>query len=395
MTVKILPEADTLELAFANSISRFGDGELRVAKGKNCYGQREHNPKVIAELLSILRTPIAGLTVCLPNYGVGPKKVSWDRYQAREFLDMFGADQMFGSAFITRPDSAPWIDTDAYWARVRQLWHGKDIVLVAGTRKSLTEDRLEGTRSIRLVECPEAEAYREIDRVEEEVGLHTGTVVLCAGVMATCLAARLARKGVHALDLGHIGMFMRHAGAYRFAKDNLASKGYREELQRAHMHAKWGGDGRKHVQAVKEWADALEAGTILDYGCGKGVLAKTMHDNYGRRVTEYDPGIQTKCELPKPADMVVCTDVLEHVEPERLDAVLDHIYALCDRGAYFTIATRAANMALSDGRNAHLIQRPYDWWVEVVENVGFKVIKLEQVRNPANVTAEVRLWLKK
>ena len=26
------------------------------------------------------------------------------------------------------------------------------------------------------------------------------------------------------------------------------------------------------------------------------------------------------------SDMTVCVDVLEHIEPEKLDAVLDHIY---------------------------------------------------------------------
>lgn len=61
--------------------------------------------------------------------------------------------------------------------------------------------------------------------------------------------------------------------------------------------------------------------------------------------------------------MVVCIDVLEHIEPECLDDVLDHIRMLTRKMAFLTVATTAARKEYADGRNTHLIQKPYEWWL--------------------------------
>jgi hypothetical protein len=62
--------------------------------------------------------------------------------------------------------------------------------------------------------------------------------------------------------------------------------------------------------------------------------------------------------------MVVCTDVLEHVEPEYLDNVLADIAGLTKQYAYFNISLMEAMKTLPDGRNAHLIVQPWQWWAE-------------------------------
>lgn len=80
-------------------------------------------------------------------------------------------------------------------------------------------------------------------------------------------------------------------------------------------------------------------------------------------ILSYDPAIEG-CEEKKPCDLVVCTDVLEHVEPEYLDNVLNDIHRLMQKVGYFTVHTEAAMKHLSDGRNAHLIQKPYSWWFD-------------------------------
>jgi hypothetical protein len=74
---------------------------------------------------------------------------------------------------------------------------------------------------------------------------------------------------------------------------------------------------------------------------------------------------------PKPAQLLACTDVLEHIEPDRLDAVLRHQFNVAELGAFFTIATRPANKVLPDGRNAHLIQELPSWWVQKLLQVGW------------------------
>jgi len=54
--------------------------------------------------------------------------------------------------------------------------------------------------------------------------------------------------------------------------------------------------------------------------------------------------------------------VLEHVEPDLLDNVLAHISSLTRHYAFLNIATVAALKTLPDGRNAHLIVEPPEWW---------------------------------
>lgn len=381
----VLSEDQTLACANVMNLARFGDGELRIAAGGTCVSQREKHPKLVAELRQMLAKPRAGCLVCIPNVNSKtPKAESWSNYTDPKFAGLYGLKE-YGSAFITRPDSAPWIDVPDYWNRVRDLWRGKDVILVVGDKKSLTQEMLSHAASVREVTGPRQNAYSEIDRIEEEIGKPSGRVLICLGVTATVLAWRLASKGVHALDLGHIGMFMKHAGAYRYTLDDLASPKYRKQIADLHDSTKWGGDGAKHVEDVAAFANLLEATTILDYGCGRGELAKALEP---RRVSQYDPGIPGKEGMPKPCDLVVCTDVLEHVESEKVCAVLDHLHRLTGKGAYLVIATRQANAVLPDGRNAHLTVEPGSWWMDRVKEAGFNVVR--SIDKPER---EVRLWL--
>lgn len=369
----ILSEDVTLEHASRVSIARFGDGEWRCAIGGGCTSQRP-DPNLARELQGILLRP-AECLVCLPNVFNGcPRKESWIRYTEERYVKYCGA-KTYGSAFITRPDNAPWIDRPDYWAKVRSLWTGVDVVLVVGDKKSVTTEMIGAAAlSVREVLGPRQHAYAEIDRIETEIGRTSARVLLCLGTTATVLAYRLARKGLHAIDLGHIGMFMKHAGAYRYAQDDVASPGYRATLTAMHRREEWGIDGASHAPEVEAIAAAIDAKTILDYGCGRMTLAPKMAP---RRVSGYDPGIPERASMPKPCELVVCTDVLEHVEPDKLDAVLDHIFNLTGKAAYFVISTRPARAILPDGRNAHICLHDPEWWLEKLTAVGWVIYKSE------------------
>jgi hypothetical protein len=149
-------------------------------------------------------------------------------------------------------------------------------------------------------------------------------------------------------------------------KGTLITAGYRKQCADLHRdRLEFGVGGGRHAPTVEKIAASLRtperpAPSVLDYGCGKGYLAKAL----SFPIWEYDPAVPEKSAPPRAADFVVCTDVLEHVEPECLDAVLCDLLRCTKQLGYFIIHTGPSMKTLADGRNAHLIQEGADWWRE-------------------------------
>ena len=133
----------------------------------------------------------------------------------------------------------------------------------------------------------------------------------------------------------------------------------------------WGGGGGPHVPFVFDLIEAYEVETIIDYGCGRGILLESLINQRlvnPTNVCGYDPGVEGREIIDREAyDLLVSTDVLEHIEPECLSSVLEHMRSLAPM-AYLNIHTGPAKAILPDGRNAHLIQKPWDWWKSVLED---------------------------
>ena len=58
---------------------------------------------------------------------------------------------------------------------------------------------------------------------------------------------------------------------------------------------------------------------------------------------------------------------MEHIEPECVVDVLDHIQSLAQRRVYFNISMRLAGRILNDGRNEHLTIQPQKWWTALLK----------------------------
>lgn len=121
------------------------------------------------------------------------------------------------------------------------------------------------------------------------------------------------------------------------------------------------------VRQISKWGRLA----VLDYGCGKQTLATALGPAY--RVTNYDPCIEGLDTPPEPHPVVVCTDVLEHIEPELVENVITDLRRLTQRVALLVINTGPAKKVLADGRNAHISMHPEDWWIERVKAAGFEV----------------------
>jgi 2-polyprenyl-3-methyl-5-hydroxy-6-metoxy-1,4-benzoquinol methylase len=159
----------------------------------------------------------------------------------------------------------------------------------------------------------------------------------------------------------------------------LISDDYRQLNRDLHAGGLYGHRGDKWLEAGQFLVQRFNPETILDYGCGQGALGRGL----GRPIAEYDPAIAGKEALPEPADLVICTDVIEHIEPELIDGVLDHLQSLTQTCLFAVISTRPANKFLADGRNAHLIVEPWDWWREKVVrrfHIAKQVVEPTQVK---------------
>lgn len=131
-----------------------------------------------------------------------------------------------------------------------------------------------------------------------------------------------------------------------------------------HLNEKKFNGRAKQLTNVSLFIDKYKPASLIDYGCSKGHLIAAIAEKYeGCRVAGYDPGLPEFENLPEGEfDVLISTDVLEHIEPEHIDATLQEINKLFTKAAYLIIASYPAKKYLPDGRNAHLIIENADWW---------------------------------
>lgn len=153
----------------------------------------------------------------------------------------------------------------------------------------------------------------------------------------------------------------------------LITPEYRELNRKLHQdNEHYGTSGKNWRNAVRELSEYGRL-SILDYGCGKQTLKEALGPAY--RVTGYDPCIEGLDTPPEPHDVVVCGDVMEHVEPDLVMNVLTEIRRLCRVRGLFVIGMNPAKKTLADGRNAHLSLHTQEEWVAKLTAAGFEVVE--------------------
>ena len=141
----------------------------------------------------------------------------------------------------------------------------------------------------------------------------------------------------------------------------MITEDYREQNRQLHENPAYGVSSAKWAGLVNDTYSQYGCNSVLDYGCGKQTLGAALPH---LMVRGYDPCIEGLDELPDLADMVICGDVMEHVEEEHVDEVLDHIQKLARKVVILVIACRPAKKLLPDGRNAHITIHSTNWWLE-------------------------------
>jgi len=138
--------------------------------------------------------------------------------------------------------------------------------------------------------------------------------------------------------------------------------------------------------------------TLLDYGCGKAIpYSKKECKSIGLRkpVQElcnlnsfdlYDPAYPKYNKLSKKKyDIVVCTDVMEHIAEQDIDYVLKDILSHSKKAVFLNISCQPALKHFKEGKfkgqNVHISVFDGVWWSDKVKNIWnkFKHLKIYMV----------------
>lgn len=190
------------------SISRFGDGEFKMMEGKG-YRREIAKPALSAMLTWAFQANLPNCLTAIPTLdSLGPKYVHWARSEKR-FLTHLRPGVTYHSAFISRPDSAPWIDTASYAKMYQRLWLGKKAVVLCEHSGSALRAVSIGASAVTHVRCPSHGAFSHLNSLENRI-LDAGAdvAILSCGATASILAVRLAQLGLQAIDFGSGGSFI-------------------------------------------------------------------------------------------------------------------------------------------------------------------------------------------
>ena len=158
---------------------------------------------------------------------------------------------------------------------------------------------------------------------------------------------------------------------------NLISVDYLEQQKTLHQNPNYGVASLSFAPIVADLIRQIDAKSISDYGAGKKNLLVGLNKNgiSGIDYYPYDP-VFPEYGPPKTADLVCCIDVLEHIEPNLIDNVISDLAKITVNIGFFSIHMGPAGKFLTDGRNAHLIQKPTSWWLPKISK-HFDVLHLQ------------------
>ncbi|OZA72227.1 hypothetical protein [Polynucleobacter sp. 39-46-10] len=116
------------------------------------------------------------------------------------------------------------------------------------------------------------------------------------------------------------------------------SQSYLDEQKLLHQNPNYGVASLSFAPIVADFIRQTGIRSVSDYGAGKKNLllglAKAGIDSID--YYPYDPAFEEYGQ-PKSADLVCCIDVLEHIEPDRLENVLGELAQITQNFGFFSI----------------------------------------------------------
>lgn len=141
-------------------------------------------------------------------------------------------------------------------------------------------------------------------------------------------------------------------------------------------------------EMLAPWVFLRRPKSILDYGAGKNRMVEWFVAPGAKVRHRFEPAIPEISNIPLPHyDLILNTDVLEHLDEDEIVSVLADIRSHCN-DALFLIDTREAKTILPNGENAHATVKPAEWWLTPVR----EFFPNAELISSANGRAYIRTW---
>jgi glycosyltransferase family protein len=219
--VKIKSLIETLDdiTLHKKSVSRYGDGELKMMLNKGGVVFQSETPELSKRLKEVLASDLDNLIIGLPGplCSVRVEQLS-SRYFWTRFINLYGnliseyldPKKVYGNAGISRfylglKDKKLSVQV---LEKLKKIWDQKEILIIEGefSRMGVGNDLFENAASLSRVVCPATNAfekYPEILEASKKYG--KGKLILIAlGPTATVLSHDLAKSGFWAIDIGYV-----------------------------------------------------------------------------------------------------------------------------------------------------------------------------------------------
>ena len=218
--LEVLSIDETLDYIIKNkcSVSRFGDGELKLIDNNGIFFQ-ESSQELSSRLKEVIKSENNNHIVCIPdvfdrldNYSEEPYK-HWELHIAKtrkKWYAVLNKNKKYYNAFISRCYYAykDKKNCEKWFEKLKEIWGNKDIVIIEGkkSRLGIGNDLFNNTKSIKRILCPEKNAFNNYNKILEEAKKidKSKLILLAIGPTATVLAYDLCKLGFQAIDIGHI-----------------------------------------------------------------------------------------------------------------------------------------------------------------------------------------------
>ncbi len=235
------------------SLGRFGDGEFAIAFDiprqkfqRPDPGLRDRIRQVLTQtdnpaLLIGIADHYGGLERFNAQAARGIRMYLTDETRAQH-MSLLSPDRVYSDTYMTRPYV---IHRDVFtdgprgrFESLKKIWEGRRVIIVEGaqTRLGVGNDLLGGAAGVRRILAPATDSfdrYEDILAVCEECREMAEMFLLAIGPSSGVLAYDLSRRGIQAVDVGHVDL------EYEWF---LAGKGTRVEVPNKYNNEFAGGD---------------------------------------------------------------------------------------------------------------------------------------------------------